>query len=199
MRRSVQVEVVAVGLALLLTGCSKTGDETASGGDASSARVATKVIDPCSLISADEMTAITTDKVTQVEKTGPDSCKYHSNPDEGVMLTVDTTDGVHQMQVRRNAAKVLGGMGAAMADKSAAGADAADMLKQKSGAPAIGDEAMWQVPSTLAVRKGTVFVEVMPPLMHDPANHTGYPLIADKDKRAIAVAVATKVLAKAAP
>ncbi|WP_404338555.1 hypothetical protein AB2M62_06270 [Sphingomonas sp. MMS12-HWE2-04] len=73
------------------------------------------------------------------------------------------------------------------------------MLKRdNSAAPKLGDEAMWGANDTLSVRKGDAFVEVTPPLMHDPANHSGYPLVRKEEKRAIAQAIATKVLERLA-
>ncbi|MEP9360372.1 hypothetical protein [Sphingomonas sp. KR3-1] len=189
--------VAAAGLALSACGGGKAanGSETGSASEGTTA-VAAADFNPCSLITAEEMTAITTDKVNSLDRRDA-SCTYKANPDDGVQTTVYVTEGAKHMEIMHRSAKLLGGMGASVADKGGAGADVANQLKEdKSATPALGDEAMWSANNTLVVRKGDAYIEVTPPFMHDPANHSGYPLIATKDKRAIAVAVATKLLEK---
>lgn len=190
--RGMMTVCVATGLAL--SGC---GGGKAEVGDGETAAASTEGIDPCSLLTGEEVTAITTDKVIDLERQDGKTCIYRSNPDDGPQVTILETGGAKQMEVVHKTAKVLGGMGAAVADKGGAGGDVANMLKEdKSAPPPLGDEAVWGMNSTLSVRKGDAFVEVTPPLMHDPANHAGYPLVSKEDKRAIAQAIATKVLAK---
>ena len=115
----------------------------------------------------------------------------------GVDIVVWAHDGKHQMDVMRNSIGLVGGMGAAVADKGGAGADTAAILKpSKAEPPKIGDEAVWGPNITLAVRKGTAYVQASPPIMHDPANHPGYPIVPVEEKRKIAIAVVEKLLAK---
>ena len=155
-------------------------------------------LDPCSLMTAAEITAITTDVVTKADRNDA-TCNYRSDPKDGTQVTVYATGGAKQMETVRASARLLGGMGASVADKGGAGADVNTLLKpDKTKAPALGDEAMWELNDTLAVRKGDAFVEVSPPIMHDPATHTGYPLVKKEEKRAIAEAIATKALEKLA-
>jgi hypothetical protein len=174
------------------------GTDTAAAGSGDEAAVAAKgnPVDPCSLITPAEMTAITTDAVSSA--TADDTtCTYHSKPDDGVALVVDATGGLKQMQVIHNTAKLLGGMGASVADKGGAGKDVSELLKEhKEEAPKLGDEAVWGMNTMLSVRQGNAFVSVTPPIMHDPTNHPGYPLVPVEEKRKIAIAVAEKALAK---
>lgn len=126
-----------------------------------------------------------------------DGCHYRSKPDDGVDLVVHTTDAAKWMRAMKGAGEMLGGMGAAVADKGGAGADAAALLRPDARTPPkLGDAAMWGTNATLAVRRGDAYVEVTPPIMHDPASHPGYPLVRDEEKRAIATRVAEKVLAR---
>lgn len=198
MRNSTRMTFAVAIVALSLTGCGGkvAGDE--GGGTAT----ADAEVDPCSLLTADEMTAITTDKVNVVKHWGDkQSCKYSSDPgDDGVDIVVWTHDGVHQMEVMHDATGLVAGMGAAVKDKGGAGADTAAILKPgEVPPPKLGDEAMWGPNTMLSVRKGTAFVSVSPPIMHDPANHSGYPIVPVEEKRKIDLAVAEKLLAKVAP
>lgn len=196
-----RVSMAGVAVALMLAGCGGGGgsNEAAAGGagaEAGGTAAETAEIDPCSLISAQEMSAITTDTVKRTSRDGQ-VCTYHSDPDDGVQLTVMASGGGKQMQVVHRTAQVLGGMGASVADKGGAGADVAVLTKKdKTAVPKLGDEAAWGMNTTLSVRKGDAFVEVVPPLMHDPASHSGYPLVGKDERRAIAQKVAERVLAK---
>lgn len=184
--------VVATGLVLAACGGGNAGGGKAevrvSGGGGS--------IDPCSVLSAAEVSAITTDAVTGT-RSDDATCYYNSDPSDGVRITVMRTGGARQMAVVHRTAGVLAGMGTAVADKGGAGADAANLLqKDKTAPPKLGDEAAWGINAVLSVRKGDMFVEVTPPLMHDPKTHPGYPLVKTDEKREIARRIAEKVLAK---
>ena len=155
-----------------------------------------RAFDPCSVLTTQDIAAITTDAVSGAERQ-EQTCVYHSKPSDGVQVTIYPTDAERQMAAVHNAGRLLGGMGAAVAGKGGAGADVANILKPDARpVPKIGDEAVWEPNATLAVRKGDAFVEVSPPIMHDPANHPGYPLVKDEEKRAIAQRIAEQVLAK---
>lgn len=203
MRRNLLLGAALVtGLSLTACGGGQGADNRAAAGAATSGDAVAstgKTVDACSLISAEEMQAITTDKVSQIQPTDPGSCNYKSGQDDGLQLKAFASGGAKQMEIVHKTGELLGGMGQAVADKGGAGKDVNAKLQQdKSAAPAIGDEAVWETNDTLAVRKGDMFVEVSPPIMHDPANHSGYPLIPTQEKRAIAEKVATKLLEKLA-
>ncbi|OJT95055.1 MAG: hypothetical protein BGN82_09390 [Alphaproteobacteria bacterium 65-7] len=187
---------VAVLAGILLSGCDgEDRDRQPAGKAAASAGVARKV-DPCAYITPGEVTAITTDAVIRATASG-DTCVYEADPDDGVQVTIHAGDGVKQMEVVRRSAKVMAGMGNAVSGKGRTGADVGAMLQEdKSVPPALGDEAMWGVNAILSVRKGDFFVAVTPPVMHDPLNHPGYPLIPRAERRRIALDVVRKILEK---
>lgn len=191
MRKFLVTWMGLVAASLVISGCGS--DDGAGSGAAVSAGGNG---DPCSFLTKAEMTEITTDVVTFTDSNDA-TCNYHSDPKDGVQVTIYLTGGAAQMSTRRASAKLLGGIGATVANSGGAGQDVGGMLKEdKSQPPTIGDEAMWQLNDTLAVRQGDAFVEVSPPIMHDPATHTGYPLVTKEEKRKIAQAVATKILQK---
>jgi hypothetical protein len=181
-------------MGLVLTACG--GGDPAAEGEPTDEQASTAGadIDPCSLIKAAEMTAITTDAVTATDRQDQ-TCHYRSNPNDGLQLTVRRTGGRKAMKTVRDTARLLGGMGASVADQGGAGKDVEGLLKpDTSTPPALGEEAAWGMNDALSVRQGDAFVEVTPPLMHDPANHPGYPIIGKDEKRKIAVAVARLAL-----
>jgi len=196
MQRRSTISAAAAATCLVLAACGggKSDSETA---DASTSAPGGSVsIDPCSVLSAAEVSAITTDAVTGTSS-DDSTCYYKSDPDDGVRITVMKTGGANQMAVVHRTAGVLSGMGESVADKGGAGADAANLLKKdKTAPPKLGDEAAWGMNTVLSVRKGDMFVEVTPPLMHDPKTHPGYPLVKTDEKREIARKIAEKVLAK---
>lgn len=190
--------VTTLPLALALTACSKpAGDNATTTTTTTTTATETATLDPCSLLTPAEMTAITTDRVKEATADG-DTCKYVSDPnDDGVTLVAVRTGGKDKMETAKRAANLLEGMGGAVKDKGGAGADAAAMMKKDSAAvPQLGDQTMWGMNNTLSVLRGDAYVEVTPPLMHDPANHSGYPIVRSEEKRAIAVKVAQAALAR---
>lgn len=189
----------AIAATLLLAGCGGGKPDDAGGASAGTDSVgpvaaAAAAVDPCSFLSVAEVQAIRGDPVSGATSDG-DSCTYRSNP-ENLVVTVALTGGRDRMATMRRANGMMEGMGGAVADKGGAGQDAAALLKQDKDAPRIGDEAMWGTPDILAVRKGDAYVEVMPPIMHDPSVHSGYPIVPKEEKRAIAMKVAAAVLVK---
>lgn len=201
MRKTGLMIAGGLAVALALGGCGSKGDDatTASGetatADAGGSETAASA-DPCSYLTADEVTAITTDKVIETIR-DDDTCRYKTNPDDGMRVMVVTSGGDTQMNAVRNAGKLLGGMGQSVSDMGGAGADAAELLKEdKSAAPKLGDEAAWGIATMLSVRKGDAFLQITPPMMHDPANHSGYPLVKEDEKRQIAIRTAEKILPK---
>jgi hypothetical protein len=153
-------------------------------------------LDPCSLLTADDIKSITTDEMTRINRAAG-NCHYQGAANVSLLVTAYATGGQERMETGRRAAKVLDSMGSAAADKGGAGANVKNMLQPANEKPpALGDEAVWGMNDTLLVRKGDAFIEVTPPMMHDPSTHTGIPLISSEEKRAIAVAVVTKALSK---
>ena len=175
MRRTIWTGAAIVAGGLLIAGCgSNTG--------ASGAVAAAGDGDPCGMLTKVEMTAITSDVVTYTDSRDA-TCTYHSDPKDGVDVTVYRSGGAERMATARTGAKMLGGIGAAVSDKSGAGRDVGTMLNGDTSAPpALGDEALWELNDTLAVRKGEIFIEVSPPTLHDPVTHGGITPVKTEEK-----------------
>jgi hypothetical protein len=163
----------------------------------SSAPTTPKVkFNPCNVLTPDEVTAITTDKVSSTERIGPD-CHYHTTFEEdGTVISIYPTGGKEQMDDTRKAMELIGGLANSVSGLADAG-------KKSTGGttnapPALGDEAFWEPNDKLAVRKGDLFVEVTPTVVHDPASHHGPRMISNADKRAMVQKLAEAVLAKLA-
>ncbi len=181
--------------AFAVAGCSKDKPGDTATADGGTVVAAAANIDPCSLITAAEVAAITTDAVSGTKRQ-EQTCTYLSKPSDGAQVTVKG-NGKDEMATMHRVAGVLGGMGASVAGKGGAGADTAALLKEdKNAPPKLGDEAMWGPNTTLAVRKGDAYIEVSPPIIHDMETHKGMPIIDKDEKKKIAVAIAEKVLAK---
>jgi|GEM_PF-2683726 len=171
-----------------LTDAAKTGSQTADKGKTDS--------DPCRFLTREEVTAITSDVVTRTSRDAQ-SCTYHSDPDEGTEVTVYIGEGAKQMKIVRKTVEVMGGMGHAVADKGGAGADTEQILNSGGEATlAFADEALWAPNATLALRKGDIFIQVTPPVMHDPATHSGIPLIPSRERHEIAQKIAEQLMTR---
>lgn len=195
MRNAISTCITLVTI-LTLPGCGDRGTQvTSEQGNSQSAASSTPDPSPCSYITAKEMEAITTDPVvdTVVED---NSCTYKTRHDDNVRIAVSRHDGEEQMATARRAVGVTEGMGASVADQGAAGADVAAMTKRSADGPQVGDDAIWGMAGILYARKGTAYVEVFPPTIHDPVAHKGNPLINKDEKRKIVTTVAEKVFAK---
>ena len=184
-------------MALALAACGSNGD---AGNEADAARnaatAAAKPIDPCSLVTAEEVGAIVGDKIVTA-KPAEGRCTYETADAQASSVTVevDQKDAANHMRVERDTAKVLGKMGEAAAGEGAAGQDVNAMLSDSSDAPGIGDEALFDINSRLSVRKGIVYVAVEPPMMRSRMAG-GSPLLSAADKRKMALAIAEKALSR---
>ena len=155
-------------------------------------------VNPCSFLTAQDVAAITGDAVLRTSASGA-SCTYHAHPDDGVEVTIHAGDGEKRMLDMQRTVKFLGGMGKKVSESGKTGEDVERLLREDADKPNLGDEAVWAPASILAVRKGSFYVEVKPPIMHHPATHGGYPLISRDDRRKIAMQVAQAILARATP
>ena len=184
-------------LALALAACGSGGDgNEAADSDINVAVGTAKPIDPCSLVTADEVAAIVGDKIVAT-KPAEGRCSYETADAQASSVTVevDHKDAENHMRVERDTAKVLGKMGEDAAEEGPAGADVNAMLSQSSDAPGIGDEALFDTNSRLSVRKGTVYLAVEPPMMRSRMAG-GSPLLSAEDKRKMALTIAEKALAR---
>lgn len=181
--------------AALLAGCS--GGE-ASQGNAAGERATTAMsakADPCSLLSAADIEDVVGDKVTKTERDG-DYCNYQTSDQDGAEVQYVVGDAKGRMDIDRKVGGAMGDMGRAIANEGAAGADANAMMHDGGGDAAIGDVSLFIANGGVSFRKGDQYVSITPPIMHDPMTAKGNPLIGKDDKRAMAVALARKALAK---
>jgi hypothetical protein len=189
------------GVAVVALAASACGSEEEAAKDNAAVAAATTgaPIDPCSLVSADEVGEVIGDSIVAT-KPADGRCTYETADAMAASVTVevDTKDAENHMKVERDTAKVLGRMGKQAADEGgAAGQDVNVMLNSPGGAPALGDEALFDVNSRLSVRKGTIYLAVEPPMMRSRiAGGSGSPLLSGDDKKKMAVAIAEKALAK---
>ena len=184
-------------LAMAMAACGggpevENGAESASNADTA----AVAQIDPCSLVTADEVGAIVGDKIVATSP-AEGRCTYETADAQAsaVTIEVDQEDAKNHMQVERDTAKVLGRMGGAAAGEGPAGQDVNAMLNDSSDPPGIGDEALFDINSRLSVRKGSVYVAVEPPMMRSRMAG-GSPLLSAADKRKMALAIAEKALSR---
>ena len=195
--RAMSLALVA---ALATAGCGKKDGDAAAGNESASATTpaapAAAALDPCSLVTSEEVAAITGDKVVK-SSSDHGTCTYATDDSDGATITVDTADAAGKMKIDRDSAKLLGGMGAAVADKGGAGADVNAKLHEGGDSqPGLGDDSLWGMNSQLSVRKGGTYVAATPPGMHSRISYSGNPLISDDDKRKMAVALAEKALSR---
>ena len=190
-----------IGLSVAALALSACGSGDGGGNAADAARneaiaEAGKPIDPCSLVTKEEVGAAIGDTITAT-KAAEATCTYETADAQAasVVVEVDQKDAANHMQVERDTAKALGRMGGAVAGEGAAGADVNAMLSDSSEAPGIGDEALFDVNARLSVRKGNVYVAVEPPMMRSRMAG-GSPLLSAADKRKMALAIAEKALAR---
>jgi hypothetical protein len=189
-------------VALILSGCgSKPAEQNDSNTIAASSPApvvnASDNFNPCSVLSNDEVTAVTGLKVTKTDVIDHDCHYYDELNEDGTAISIYRTGGKEQMQDIRSANKLLGGIGSAVSSVGDVGKDVQSSITPPAAnsSPAIGDEAVWQPNDVLAVRKGDLFVGVTPPVAQPPANHHGM-MFSDADKREITQKLAGAVLAK---
>lgn len=193
------MRIIGLGVTVLaLTACGSGGN---AGNEADAARneavaAAGRPIDPCSLVTKEEVGEAIGDTITAT-KAAEATCTYETADAQAasVVIEVDHKDAKNHMQVERDTAKVLGKMGSAAAGEGAAGADVNAMLSESSEAPGLGDEALFDINGRLSVRKGNVYLAVEPPMMRSRMAG-GSPMLSTADRRKMALAIAEKALAR---
>ena len=191
------MRIIGLGVAVLaLAACGSGGDGGDAAGQNNVAVAAGAPIDPCSLVTAEDVGAIVGDTIVAA-KPAEGRCTYETADAQAsaVVIEVDRKDAKNHMQVERDTAKVLGKMGGAAAGEGPAGQDVNAMLSASSDAPGIGDEALFDINSRLSVRQGDVYLAVEPPMMRSRMSG-GSPLLSAADKRKMALAIAQKALTR---
>ncbi len=191
-----------VSLMLAGIGCNSgsSGEAAAPGYNASSstgdAPQVAKALDVCSLVAKEDVGAVIGAAIVQVEASG-DTCTYETEDAmaSSVEIEVKQTGATDEMQTARDAAGVLGNMGADMKDAKGAEGDLGRVLDDARSASSIGDEAFFGANQQLHVLKNNVYFTVSPPTMKSRIG-SGNPMLTAEEKREMARAIAQKVAAK---
>lgn len=188
--------LVVCGTAGMVAGCG-SGDESnaiANGGD--NAVAVTAAVDPCGLLTAEEVAAVVGEKIVSAKAEG-DTCTYANDDAGSVEVQYSRGDAETQMATDRQVAGVLGKMGDEAAESGgAAGADVNAMIHDGGGSANIGDESLVGPNARLSFRKGDSYVAITPPIMHSRISYSGNPMISTEDKQKMARDLALKALAK---
>ncbi len=193
-----------VAMTLTVAGCGSQQAAQPNTNEASASRNTAPVtaavsFDPCTVLGAEEVTAVIGDKITQTAK-NDHSCEYHAGPNDtdGTQIMIYKTGGKEQMQDIRKADQLLSGIGGAVSKQGDVGKDVQASITPpaEGGAPTLGDEAVWEPNAVLAVRKGDLFVQVTPPIVRFGANGSFPKMHSDAEKRLISQKLAVATLTK---
>jgi hypothetical protein len=181
-----------------LIGCGKPDADAAKAdrpATVEAAKPAAKAsVDVCALVPKDAVGAVIGQPIVNVVP-GKGSCKYETE-DAGassVEIVVSRDDPAGQMDVVRKAAGALGSMGAAMESGKGATADVGQMVQGSGDLAGIGEQAFFDSNSTLHLLHKGLYLSVMPPIMKSRMG-PGNPLLSKEDRRAMAKALAVKLL-----
>lgn len=152
-------------------------------------------IDPCSLLTAAEVSEIIGDKIVATAG-DDDSCRYSTDDSDGVELEYHPTGGQRLIDVDRKAGAVLADMGQSVEREGGAGADVNNMVHDGGDRAELGDEALFGMGGQLSVRFGDAYLSITPPIVHSRLSHRGSPLIGKDEKREMAVALARQALTR---
>jgi len=152
-------------------------------------------VDPCSLLTAAEVSSIIGDKIIATAGDS-DSCRYSTDDSDGVELEYSPTGGQRLIDVDRKAGAVLADMGQSVDKEVAVGSDVNAMTHEGGDAADLGDEALFGMGGQLSVRIGDAYLSITPPIVHSRLSHRGSPLIPKEEKRDMAVALARQALSR---
>ena len=190
--------VCALALAAAACGGGGTNDAAPAGADAaaSGAQTAEATVDPCSLVSKEDVAAVTGEAVLQTKADGQ-TCRYETDDDASALqVDVKATGGREEMEVMRKVSGTISDIGEDLKGEGGAKGDTGEILAERGAAPKIGDEAFFGANSQLHVLKGDAYFAVLPPIMKSRISTAGNPLLSSEQKREIATGVAQKIAAK---
>lgn len=185
----------AVLAAIMLAGCGSGGDGQANS-SAPGGTIAAEPIDPCSLVTADEVAEAIGEKVVAT-KPGEGSCTYETADAQASTVTIEVneTDAAGQMDIARRSAGALRDIGGEASEGGAAGQDLNSMLGGTAPIPKVGDEAFFGPNSELNVRKSFRYLKVAPPLMRSRMSG-GNPTLSEEEKQQMAMKIANRALSR---
>jgi len=186
-------------MALGLSGCgaTDTSSNTAAENQAKAEVAAASAgIDPCSLVTVEEVGAVIGDKI--ISKASNDGrCEYQTADAQASSVTVEInqSDAAGEMDTARKAAGILKDTGSAVADQGGAGADVNAALSESGDSLKIGDQAFFGPNQQLSVLKGKSYIAISPPMMRSRMA-AGNPMLSADDKKKMAIAIAEKAVAR---
>lgn len=192
-------KALAVFAAITLAGCGSGGEEQSDspGPTQTAAASGAGAIDPCSLVTADEVGEAIGDKVV-ASNPGEGSCTYETVDAQASTVTIEVnqTDAAGQMDIARRTAGALQDIGAeAGREGGAAGRDVEAMLKDSGASPKLGDQAFFGPNAQLSVVKGKTYIAVSPPIMRSRMSG-GNPMLSAADRKKIALSIAQKAVTR---
>ena len=188
------MKLIAPALAIaLLAACN--APEPAANNVAEPAPAAGPKVDPCSLLTAEEVSEVIGDKIVATAGDS-DSCRYSTDDSDGVELEYSATGGQRLIDVDRRAGAVLADMGQSVDKEGGAGADVNAMTNEGGDPADLGDEALFGMGGQLSVRLGDAYISITPPIVHSRLTNRGSVLVSKEEKQAMAVALASKALTR---
>lgn len=186
-------------VALFLAACGKPDTDTAPAAAAarSPAAAATAVLaDVCTLVSKETVGTIIAQPIVNVVP-GKGSCKYETDDAQAssVEIVVKREGAAGEMDTVRKAAGLLGSIGAGMEGGKGATGDVGKMAQGSGAVEGVGEQAFFDSNNTLHVLDKGSYVSIMPPMMKSRMG-PGNPLLPAEERRAMAKALAGKVLGK---
>ncbi len=199
MRHDFTSSALVGAFALALPGCgAPSTNETSPSGAVAAESGATSAVsaNPCSLISKEDIAAITGEAVVETKAEGT-TCRYETEDAmaSSVQIDVKQSGGKAGMEIARTAAGALGSIGDQMKNSDGAEADTGALVSESASAPKIGDQAFFAANQQLHVLKGDSYFAVSPPQMRSRMSG-GNPLLPADKKREMAVAIAQKIVTK---
>jgi hypothetical protein len=187
-------------LALIgLSACGSSGEEQKQDSNQSAAtesKAEVAAIDPCSLVTAEEVALVIGEKVLAA-KAEDNGCIYETEDADASTVNVEVKQGgaAEEMETVRGGAKLLGNIGGGMKDKEGAVGDVGNVLAAKQEGAGVGDDSLFDASGRLHIRKGDFYVVVGPPIMRSRMSG-GNPLLSGAERRKMATEIAQKAVRK---
>lgn len=183
-------------LALASLSACNSADEPSSDATSAASQAVASAPDPCSLVTADEVTAVIGEKVVRARAEG-ETCTYETEDAMASSVTVQIKPkgAAAEMASVREASKLLGDIGKQMEGAGGAQGDVSQAISSKQGSSGLGDESVFDANSALHLRKGESYIMVTPPTMRSRMS-AGNPMLSKQQRQEMAVAIAQKALSK---
>ena len=188
-------KIVALVLAVSVGACGSGGDEgansAAAGNAAQTAASNAGPIDPCSLLTLEEVSKAIGEEVI-AKRPGEGSCTYETADPESssVRIELAESDAAGRMNsARRTEGALEDASGVSLEDGAVAGEEM--NVLGADGFDRFADEAFFDVETNLNVRKGYRYLKVAPPVRR---LKSGDPTLSKEERQRIAMEIAQTAL-----